>query len=357
MELDKQLTMFKELTEAPGVPGNEGAVRELMRKYVTPLADEVFTDNLGSLIAKKGNSGPKIMIAGHLDEVGFMVTQITEQGFIKFQPLGGWWSQVILSQRLHIHTKNGVIEGVVGSKPPHILPIEERKKPVEIKDMFIDIGVESKEEAEKAGVRPGDAITPVSPFSVMQNSKYLLAKAWDNRFGIAVVIDILQQLKGIEHPNTIYGVGTVQEEVGLRGAQTSAFTIQPDIGFALDVGIAGDTPGVRPEEAQGKLGKGPQILIFDGSMVPHTGLRDFVIATAEQENIPFQYDTISGGGTDAGRIHLMGKGTPSLVISVPTRYIHSHVSIIHKDDYDNAVKLLLAVIKRLDQTTYESLIK
>ncbi|WP_339060006.1 M42 family metallopeptidase [Tepidibacillus marianensis] len=348
---DQTLQMFKELTEAPGVPGNEAPAREVMRKYITPYADEVYMDNLGSLIARKGDQGPKVLIAGHLDEVGFMVTRITDDGYLKFQTLGGWWEQVMLAQRVTIHTRKGEIVGIIGSKPPHILPAEARKKTVEKKDMFIDIGASSKEEAEEFGVRPGDSIVPVSPFTVMKNPKMLMAKAWDNRIGCAIAIEVLKRLQNEQHPNTVFGAGSVQEEVGLRGAQTLVNTVQPDIAFALDVGIAGDTPGVTPDEAASKMGKGPQILLYDASMVPHHGLRNFLIDVAEEENIPFQYDAMAGGGTDAGRFHLHGQGVPSMVIGIATRYIHSHAAILHRDDFENAVELLVKVIKRLDANT------
>ncbi|TCS83523.1 M42 family metallopeptidase [Tepidibacillus fermentans] len=354
---DQTLQMLKELTEAPGVPGNEGPAREVMRKYISPYADEVFTDHLGSLIARKGDKGPKILIAGHLDEVGFMVTRITDEGFLKFQPLGGWWEQVMLAQRVTVHTRKGEVIGIIGSKPPHILPAEARKKPVEKKDMFIDIGATSKEEAEEFGVRPGDPITPISPFTVMKNPKMLMAKAWDNRIGCAIAIEVLKRLKNEQHPNIVFGAGTVQEEVGLRGAQTVVNTVQPDIAFAIDVGIAGDTPGITADEAASKMGKGPQILLYDATMVPHRGLRDFVINIAEEEKIPFQFDAMAGGGTDAGRFHLHGKGVPSLVIGIATRYIHSHAAIIHRDDFEQAVELLVKVIKRLDEDTVNQIKK
>ncbi len=350
--MDETLNMFKALTETPGVPGHEHEVRQEMKKWIEPYADQIETDNLGSLIAKKKgqSAGPKIMIAGHLDEIGFMVTQITEKGFLRFQTLGGWWEQVMLAQRVHVLTRNGEkIEGVIGSKPPHILPAEERKKPVNKKEMFIDIGATSQEEAEAFGVRPGDSVVPVCPFTVMKNPKMLMAKAWDNRIGCALAIEVLKRLHNEEHPNTVYGVGTVQEEVGLRGAQTSAAYIQPDVAFAVDVGIAGDTPGVKPEEAISKLGEGPQILLYDASMIAHKGLKNFVVDIAEELDIPYQFDVMSGGGQDAGRIHLSGSGVPSLAVSIATRYIHSHASILHRDDFEHAARLLVEVIKRLDQ--------
>ena len=352
--MDETVLMLKELTDANGVPGNERQSREVMKKYIAPYADSVETDGLGSLIAKKEGlaGGPKIMVAGHLDEVGFMISQIDDKGFLKFEPLGGWWSQVMLAQRVTITTRSGKeVTGVIGSKPPHILSLEARKKPVEIKDMFVDIGASSREEAKEWGVAPGDMVTPYFEFTVMNNEKLLMAKAWDNRIGCAIAIDVLKNLKGQDHPNIVYGVGTVQEEVGLRGAKTATAKIQPDIGFAVDVGVAGDTPGITAQESTSKMGDGPQILLFDASMVSHRGLRELVVDTAEEAGIPYQFETIAGGGTDAGSIHLTANGVPSLSIGVATRYIHSHAGILHRDDYENAVKLIVEVIKKLDKDT------
>ncbi|WP_019414219.1 M42 family metallopeptidase [Paenisporosarcina sp. TG20] len=358
-KLDSTLTMLKELTDAKAIPGNEREARDVMKKYIEPFADRMDSDNLGSLIAEKvGDAdGPKIMIAGHLDEVGFMISQIDDKGFLKFQTVGGWWSQVMLAQRVTITTRKGdSITGVIGSKPPHILSPEARKKPVDIKDMFIDIGASSEEEAKEWGVSPGDMVTPYFEFTVMNNEKLLLAKAWDNRIGCAIAIDVLRALKGEKHPNIVYGVGAVQEEVGLRGARTAAAKIKPDIGFAVDVGIAGDTPGITTKESTSKMGAGPQLVLFDASMVAHKGLRDLVVDTAEENNIPFQFETMPGGGTDAGAIHLSANGVPALAIGVATRYIHSHAGILHRDDYENAVKLIVAVIKKLDRETVNKII-
>src|SRR5690625_4809160 len=356
--LDETLTMLKDITDAKAIPSNEKEARDVMEKYITPFSDEVYTDRLGSLIAKKTGleNGPKIMVAGHLDEVGFMVTRIDDKGFIYFQPVGGWWSQVMLAQRVTIMAAQGDVTGVIGSKPPHILSPEARKKPVEIKDMFIDIGASSKEEAEKFGVKPGDSIVPYFEFTKLQNEKMLLAKAWDNRIGCAIAIDVLKQLKDTEHPNIVYGVGTVQEEVGLRGAKTATNFIQPDIGFGVDVGIAGDTPGVTAQEADSKLGEGPQIVLYDASMVSHKGVREFIVNTAEEHNIPYQYTSMAGGGTDSGSIHLTANGVPALSITIATRYIHSHASILHRDDYENAVKLIVEAIKKLDQDKVKEIV-
>lgn len=347
---DETLQMLKELTDARSIPGDEKEARNVMKNYISPYADEVFTDNLGSLIAKKTGqeNGPKIMIAGHLDEVGFMVTRIDDNGFVYFQTVGGWWSQVMLAQRVTLLTRKGDVTGIIGSKPPHILPPEARKKPVEIKDMFIDIGASSKEEAEDFGVLPGDSVVPYFEFTQMKNEKLLLAKAWDNRIGCAIAIEVLKQLKNETHPNVVYGVGTVQEEVGLRGAKTSTHAIEPDIGFGVDVGIAGDTPGVSPKEADSKIGKGPQVILYDASMVSHKGLRDFVTDTADQNDIPYQFASMAGGGTDSGSIHLTANGVPALSLTIATRYIHTHAAILHRDDFDNIVKLIVEVIKKLD---------
>ena len=355
--LDPTLTMLKELTDANAISGHEREARDVMEKYVKPYADEVFTDHLGSLIAKKvgEENGPKIMVAGHLDEVGFMITRIDKNGFLYFQTIGGWWNQVMLAQRVTIMTKEGNITGVIGSKPPHILTAEQRKKPVEIKDMFIDIGASSKEEAEKFGVRPGDSVVPYFEFTQMKNEKMLLAKAWDNRIGCAIAIDVLKQLQNENHPNIVYGVGTIQEEVGLRGAKTSAHLIMPDIAFGVDVGIAGDTPGVSDKDADSKLGKGPQIILYDASMISHKGLRDLVIETAEEKEIPFQYSSMPGGGTDSGAIHLTHDGVPALSITIATRYIHSHAAMLHRDDFENAVRLIVEVIKKVDQKKLEKI--
>lgn len=350
--------LFRDLTETPGVPGFEEPVREVMRKYLHGLGDPIG-DRLGSVGARKrgADDEPKILFAGHLDEIGFLLTRITDEGFLKFQTLGGWWSQVMLAQRVQVWTRGGPILGVLGSKPPHILGDEERKKALEHKDIYIDVGARSREDADRMGLRPGDPIVPVSQYTVMADEKLLMAKAWDNRYGCAAVVEILRALRDEAHPNTVYGVATVQEEVGLRGAQTIANVVAPDIGVALDTGIGGDVPGIKPDEAQAKLGKGPVILLYDGSMIPHVRLRDLVVDVAEREGIPFQFDHIARGGTDAGRFHLFGHGVPSIVIGAPCRYIHSHNAIMHRDDFENSVRLCVAVAKRLDAATVASLVR
>ncbi|MCL1949229.1 MAG: M42 family metallopeptidase [Turicibacter sp.] len=348
----EKLQFLKEITDLNGIPGQEHAVGRYMKDAVKDVADEIIQDNLGSVIAKKvGDAdGPRIMVAGHLDEVGFVVHYIDDNGFVKFAPVGGWWGQVMLAQQVQITTRKGLIRGVIGSTPPHILTPEARQKPVEIKDMYIDLGVENKDEALATGIRPGDMITPYIEFHQMANPKYLLAKAWDNRIGTAVAIEALKQLANELHPNIYYGVGTVQEEVGCRGAQTSGNLINPDIAIAVDVGLSGGTPGVTAE-IQAKMGKGPILLIQDAGLIGHKDLRDYIVDLCEELEIPFQYDVLGGGGTDAATMHKAHNGAPAISLCIPSRYIHSHTSMIHQDDYDNTVKLVVELVKRLDRET------
>lgn len=348
--MEDMLASLREFSEAHGVSGFEGEVRGLMYKHLADIT-EISYDKLGSIICRKEGTAdtPKIMLAGHMDEIGFMVKHITKEGFIRFTNLGGWWEHVMLGQRVIVKSGKGDLPGIIGCKPPHILPPEERKKVIDKKELFIDIGAASDEEAkERFGVRAGDPIVPFSVFTPMANEKFLLGKAWDNRVGCAIIVETLKQLTKEIHPNTVYGVGTVQEEVGLRGATTSVAVINPDVAFAVDTGVAGDVPGISEVDSVTKLGKGVAVSIFDNSMIPNTALRDFVFNTAEQHGIPYQVDFTEGGGTDAGRIHIHDHGVPSVVISIPTRYIHCHHGIIHRDDYEAAVRLMVALIKQLN---------
>lgn len=349
--MEKELLLLKELTEAKGISGNEKEVRGIMKREMEQLNVEISYDNIGSIIAKKvgDEQGPRIMISGHMDEIGLMVTKITDDGYLKFQTIGGWWSQVMLAQQYDVVTREGKsYRAVMGSKPPHLLKDEERKNPVRIEDMFLDLGVKNKEEVEQLGIRIGDMVTPVLDFQVMANPDYLLAKAFDDRIGCAAVLEVLKNLNSEKHPNILFGVGTVQEEVGLRGAKTASYICNPDIAIAVDVGIAQDTPGLS---GNAKMGEGPLLLIYDGGLVGHKELRDFVIQVAEENNIPYQYDYLARGGTDAGQMHLAQNGAPALSLCIASRYIHSHTSMISRKDYQNTVKLLTELIKRLDRET------
>ncbi len=353
--MDKTENLLKDLTEAHGIPGYEAEVRKVIRHYFKPLGD-IEEDNMGSLICKKAgkDASPKIMLAGHMDEVGFMVKHISSNGFIKFTTLGGWWDQVLLSQRVGIKTRKGDVIGVIGAKPPHLLSPDERNKVVARKQMYIDIGATSEKDVDKAGVRVGDPIVPVSEFTVLANPKTYMSKAFDDRVGCAVVISALGSLKKT-HPNALYGVATVQEEVGVRGATTSVDMVNPDIAIILESDIAGDVPGIKPDESSTKFSGGPSLLLYDARMIPNLKLRDLVIDTAKKNKIPLQFTTMEGGATDGSVIHLHKSGVPTIVLGVPSRHIHSHNSIIHRDDFDNTVKLLKAVIQKLDKKTVQDI--
>ena len=234
---NETLQMFKTLTELPGAPGDERAVRAYMREQLTQYSDDIVQDNLGGIFGVRHAAdphAPKILVAGHMDEVAFMVTSITDNGMIRFQTLGGWWNQVMLAQRVTVYTKDGEVPGVIASVPPHLLTAADRAKPMDIKNMLIDIGADSKEDAEAIGIRPGQSILPICPFTPMANPKKIMAKAWDNRYGCGLAIDLLKELHGKEVKSHIYSGANVMEEVGLRGAQVSANMIKPDLFFALD---------------------------------------------------------------------------------------------------------------------------
>lgn len=351
---EKTRELFRTLTELNGAPGFEHDVRQFVRERITPVTDEIVTDGLGSIFGKRTGdaTGPKVMVAGHMDEVAFMVTQITKNGMLRIQPLGGWWSQVLLAQRFSICTDNGIIPGVIASIPPHLLTEEVRNKPMAIKDMFIDIGADSKEEAESFGVRPGIPAVPFFPFTPMANPKKIMAKAWDNRYGVGMAIELLEETTAVDHPNILFSGATVQEEVGLRGAQTATTLIDPDVAFVVDASPANDASGDKTEF--GQLGQGPLLRIKDSVMILSKEMTDYVLDTAESNKIPYQY-YVGAGGTDGGVIHRSNNGIPTTVVGLPARYIHTHASIMHTDDYDAAKELLRKLVTNLDTTTLATL--
>lgn len=357
--MDKTLELLKDLTDVNGIAGHEMQVKQKMKGYLEPVSDEIIEDQLGGIFGKKTTStGSKtLMLSGHLDEVGFMVTKIDEKGFLKFVPIGGWWSQVMLSQKVTVTTRdNKEIRGVIGSKPPHVLSPEQRKTPIDIKEMFIDIGVASKEEAEKLGVSIGDMVTPYSEFEVMGDDNYLVAKAFDNRYGCALAVDVLKNLKDEAIDINFVSGATVQEEVGLRGAKVAANKIKPDLAIAVDVGIAYDTPGMGGTDNEAALGDGPLVILMDASVIGHVGFRRFVEKVAADKGIEIQFGSTPGGGTDAGSIHLANEGIPSIVIGVPLRYMHSNISVMHKQDYLKSVELVTEVVKALNDDNIQDFV-
>ncbi|GAB6990728.1 M42 family metallopeptidase [Paenibacillus pini] len=352
----KTMDMFKKLTEFPAASGFERELRAYVKDAISPYTNEFVQDRLGSLfgVLRGDENGPKVMVAGHFDEVGFIVTGITDTGMIRFQPLGGWWSQAVLAQRLQIITASGPITGVVGSIPTHLLDESQRNKPVDMKSMYIDIGADDRAEAESFGIRPGLQVVPICDFTPLANPKKIMAKAWDNRYGVGLAIELMEALHQEKLPNTVYCGCTVQEELGLRGARTSANMIQPDIFFALDASAANDMTGDK--SSFGHIGQGALLRIFDPSMLTHRGLVEYVQDTADTHKIKYQY-FVSQGGTDAGQVHLSGIGVPSTVIGICSRYIHTSSSIMHTDDYDAAKELLTKLVKGLDRTTLNTILE
>ena len=353
-----RVEILKELSEAFGISGYEENVIDLLKKHFGDRVS-ISRDRIGSVIARKDGTSerPKIMFSAHMDEIGFMVKEITKEGFIKFLPIGGWWAGNIPGMKVRIRTKKGGdIPGIVGLKPIHELTPEERKKLPEIKDMYIDVGgAKGFKTKEKLGIRPGDPIVPEGSFERMANGNLLIGKAWDDRVGCALLVSLLDSIANDEHPNTVYLVGSVQEEVGLRGARTSAFAVEPDIGFALDVSLSRDTPGNDGEAAE-RLGGGASVLVYDSTMIPHVKLREFVCDLAEANKIPFHLTSIRGG-YDTGTIHLTKFGVPCLALGVPTRYVHSGSSVISLEDYDNVLKLITLIVKSLDEKVLNQILE
>lgn len=348
------LEMMEAFTSAHGISGCEKEASRVMKQYIEAFADEISYDQLGSLIAyKKGKGGPKVMLSGHIDEIGFVVRSIDDKGFIKLAPIGGWWGHVLLSQPVIITTRTGEkITGIVGSRPPHGLPVEVRSKVIEVKDMFVDIGVNGKEEVELLGIKPGDMVVPKSDFTVMANPNYLMAKAWDNRVGALIVTDVFKRLKDEIIEAELYGVGSAQEEVGLRGAKTAAYKINPDIALAIDVTLASDIPGA---DMGSKMGVGITLSVQDSSVLGHRGLLNHLELLASDLNLTVQHDLLLAGGTDSGEIHKAHEGVITLTVSIPSRYIHSHRALIHRKDYCDTVTLITEFVRKVDLEILETL--
>ncbi len=346
--MDATEQLLKMLTEAHAVSGYEAPLRKIMRDNLSPLG-ELSTDNLGSVVCALPGDGPKVMLAAHMDEIGFMVNHITKEGFLKFLPLGGWFDQVLLGHRVMIKTRTQDVIGVIGCKPPHLIPADQRDKVIKLAEMYIDIGASSEDEVKAAGVRLGDSVAPDSTFTILAGGKTYMSKAFDDRVGCAVLTDVLSDLKGGGHPNAVHGVATVMEEIGgLRGGRTSSFHVNPDVAIVLESGVAGDVPGILPEESSERLGKGPVLGLYDALMIPNLKFRELVIDTAQALEIPLQFGFMKGGATDGATIHINGRGVPTVVLAVSARHIHSHNAIIHRQDYDHTVKLVAALVRKLD---------
>ncbi|HET7214354.1 MAG TPA: M42 family metallopeptidase [Terriglobia bacterium] len=357
-ENDPVITLMKEFTEADGPSGAEGAVRKLYESEMRKAGAEISTDGLGSVIAKapEGSAGPQIMVDAHLDEVGLMVRAITPQGFIKVQRLGGWLGANMVDQRWTIMTEKGPIPAVSGTQDAHIATPDLEKWSVDPLNVYLDVGATSQADAERLGIRIGDPIAPASTFLELANHRYA-AKAWDDRIGLLVQLEALKllQREGVKTPNQVFFTGTAQEEVGMRGAMTAAQVVKPDVGIAIEVGIAADSPGTNPDQAEEKLGAGPGVFSYDNSTLPNRKLLRLFRTLAETNHIPLQTDMVVRYGEDASSMQKTGRGVPVINFVVPARYTHANTGIIDRSDFDNAVKLLADVLRKLDTTTVKGL--
>jgi putative aminopeptidase FrvX len=353
----KAISLLQELTEAHSVSGHEDEVRAI---FVDELQDcgELSADRNGSVFCETGTGGPRVLVAGHMDEVGFMVQNLTPDGFIQFVGIGGWWEHNLLSQRVEILTRSGAkVIGVVASRPPHFLPESQRRQVLGMEQLFIDVGAESRKDlVEDFGISLGDPIAPVAAFTPLAREDYYMAKAFDNRVGMAGAIQAGQILAQSTHPNRLILCGTVQEEVGLRGAKTAAHFSKPDVAIILEGPPADDAPGFPRVDCQGRLGGGVQIRMFDPTAITNPRLARLAIETARAEGIPHQVTVRRSGGTDAGSFHVANEGIPSIVLGVPARYIHSHNAIIDLNDYLHMLSLTIALARRLDAETVRSLV-
>jgi endoglucanase len=350
------LEFLKKISETDGISGHEKEVAKLIKKELSSSTDKIEFDNLGSIICYQNGkkNAPTILMSGHMDEVGFLVSRIEKNGFLRLQPIGGWWPHVVLAEVVNVETQDGKIYfGVIGAQPPHGMSAEARKQVMDIKDMYLDMGVKDAKQIEEMGIKVGDPITPYTQFRVLNDGKSLLGKAWDDRIGAAIGVETLKRMKSIPHEANLVFAGTVQEEVGLRGAKTASYHVKPDIAFALDVTMSYDLPG-SPDNPT-KLGAGVALSIMDGSVIAHRGLFELVEQIAKEKHIKYTYDLLTAGGTDSGEIHKQYDGIITMTISLPCRYFHSHVSIINIDDYYAAVDLMCAIAEKIDSKTLQQL--
>ena len=364
------ISFLEKLCNSFGPSGFEREAIMIVKDYVRSFSDEIVQDKLGSLLFCKNGSSkePVIMLPGHVDEIGFVVSAVNEKGFLTFNPLGGWSDQVLLAQRVLVRTSRGDVLGIIAAKPPHVIPADERKKLLTKKKMFIDIACSNRREAAEMGVRVGDPVVPLSNFEIVEKKAFetkdgkeiekgiqqiAMGKAFDDRVGAFIAAEVIRRLAAekLPHPNRVVGAATVQEEVGVRGATTAGWLAEPDVCITLEVDISGDVPGIDNNEAPAVMGKGPAISTFDASMIPNQILKELVINTAERCGIPYQLSQMAAGGTDAGAVHKQRAGCPSIVLGAPTRHIHSHVAILNLEDVENCIQLVLELVKVIDKPT------
>jgi putative aminopeptidase FrvX len=347
-DLPEEIRLIATLSNAFGPPGNEAEVREILKKELEQYADEVRKDKLGNIIfVHHGKDGyPNVMLAGHMDEVAFIVTFIEDNGFLRFHTLGGITSDIMLGQTILLQGEKGAVKGIIGTKPPHIMTEEERKKILPVEDLFIDIGAENLEEVEGKGVEIGTLGVFDVKFTEL-GAGYIRGKAFDDRAGCTVLVEVFKALK--DSPYNLTAVGTVQEEVGGRGARTAAWQLNPDYALALEGTFAADVPGSRPDRTSAKLRGGPVITIVDRTTITHPTILKTLTKTAKKKSIPHQFKKVPMGGTDAGSIHLTKAGIPSGTVAVPCRYIHGPASVTHIDDLRNTITLVTGFVKAISK--------
>jgi putative aminopeptidase FrvX len=352
---DATIRLLQQLSEAPGPPGAEGAVRAIMVPMMQPLATKLSYGGMGSVVAQVGTTGPRIMVDAHMDELGGMVRRIAPNGTLTMQMLGGWLDQALVDQRWIILGSKGPVHAATGIRDIHVLPAEDRSKVFPRDSLFLDIGAKDAAEAAAMGVEPGDPVVPDSPFLVLNGTQNYLGKAWDDRIGCAVLLETMQRLAKLPHPNQIFFVATTQEEIGLRGAKAAADVVKPDVGLAIEGGITGDVYLGHPEETQVKLGAGPGIFLYDTSALPNRKLVTLVQKTAAAKGIPLQEDLVQGYGDDSSAIQESNGGVPTLNFVVPVRYTHAHNGIVNRGDFDRMVELMVAVLQQMDAKTVADL--
>ncbi len=343
--------LLKIICETPGAPGFEKPIRDLVLKLVRPMVDEVTVDPLGNVVAlKKGRERKRVMVAAHLDEISFIVTHVDEEGFIRFHTLGGFDPKTLTAQRVIVHGRKDVF-GVMGSKPVHLMQAEEKTKAPNIKDYFIDTGLPGKEVKELISI--GDPITRER--SLIMMGSCVNGKSLDNRVSVYILIKTLEVLKDQQVPYDLYGTFTVQEEVGLRGAMSSAGHINPHFGFGLDVTVAYDLPGAQPHEVITRLGNGAAIKIMDGSTICDYRMVNYLKSQAETHQIKWQAEILTAGGTDTAGIQRYGQdGAIAGAISVPLRHLHQVIEMAHTEDIDHCILLLTNAIQNLDQYDWQT---
>jgi endoglucanase len=353
-QTDRVRSLIGELSDAAGPSGFEEDVRRIMVREMQPFA-RISYDGLGSVIAQSGTVGPRVMLDAHMDELGGVVRRVTDRGFLSMQMLGGWLDEALPGQRWLIIGSKGPVMAVTGIRDIHYTPADERTKLIPRDQIFLDVGATSAADAARLGLEPGDPVVPYSPFAELNDTGDYVGKAFDDRVGCAVVAEALRRLAKEGHPNQLFVAATVQEEVGLRGAQTAAALIKPDIAISIEGGVTGDTPDNHPEESQVKMGAGPGLFLYDSSELPNRRLVALVRATAKGIGVPIQYDVAQGYGDDSAEIQRANGGAPTVNLVVPVRYTHVHNGVMNRADFDRLVDLTVALIRRLDAPTVSRL--